>query len=191
MPKQQIGSSKHFKRVMAATVLASGSMGLVGRMTTTAYPILQDSLGASNIDLQWIMAAPILAASSLILIGGKLGDHYGIRKLFRLGLIVMIFGSLAMLIQTLVENAIKHGIAKLPKGGDVVIECKKEENNVYIHITNSGKLQPRSANSTGYGISSTKERIKILYNGQASFDLSEHSDMVLAGLKIPSLIQPI
>lgn len=79
---------------MAAVILCSGAMGLLGRMTATAYPVFQDYFQASSIHMQWLMAAPILLASSMILIGGRLGDFFGKRRLFRLGLVVFFGGLL-------------------------------------------------------------------------------------------------
>ena len=83
----------HFFYLMSAVILCSGTMGLLGRMTATAYPIFQQYFQATIVEMQWVMTAPILAAASMILIGGRLGDFFGKRRLFRIGLIIFSLGN--------------------------------------------------------------------------------------------------
>lgn len=90
-----------------------------------------------------------------------------------------------MLIQTLVENAIKHGISRLPKGGNIRISTNGDEKFMNIQVENSGSLTGSKAEGTGYGLTSTRERLDILYNGLAEFKISERNNKVLAELHIP------
>ncbi len=91
-----------------------------------------------------------------------------------------------MLMQTLVENSIKHGISKLPSGGLVRITVTKSESGLDLSIENSGSLKNGSTPGTGYGLNSTRERIKILYGEEATFELTEQNETVVAKLHLPN-----
>ena len=72
--------------VLAATILGS-SMGFIdGTAVNVALPALQKSLGASVAGVQWIIEAYALFLSALLLVGGSLGDRFGRRKVFLIGI---------------------------------------------------------------------------------------------------------
>jgi two-component system, LytTR family, sensor kinase len=91
-----------------------------------------------------------------------------------------------MMLQILVENAIKHGISQLPEGGVLSIEITMNENKLICVVTNTGKLH-MSAESSGFGvgINNIKERISLLYNDDAEFSLREDHNTVVARIIIP------
>ena len=92
-----------------------------------------------------------------------------------------------MMIQTLVENGIKHGISKITIGGQINIESEVNNSNLVINIKSSGQLEEDALrNSKGFGIANTKHRLNLLFGEKASFTLSnEDENFVLAKLKIP------
>lgn len=89
-----------------------------------------------------------------------------------------------MVIQLLVENAVKHGIANLKQGGIIKLKTSIFEGNLLIEVTNSGKLVI-DKNSTLLGLQNIKERISLLYGEKASFNLEEIDDIVKATIKLP------
>jgi len=91
-----------------------------------------------------------------------------------------------MMLQTLVENAVKHGIAKLKQGGSIVINAYAN-NYLNIEIINSGILEPANNNTlTGYGIKNTKERLELLYNDNFQFSINTfNNNKVITKVKIP------
>jgi len=93
-----------------------------------------------------------------------------------------------MMIQTLVENGIKHGISKITAGG--CINVKTELNNSFLHIRikNNGQINNLDLqHATGFGISNTKHRLHLLYGENASFSINNESkNEVLAELVIPT-----
>lgn len=93
-----------------------------------------------------------------------------------------------MMVQTLVENGIKHGISKITAGGEVDVEAKVSGSNLIIEIRNTGKFDEEALkNSRGFGVSNTKHRLSLLYGENASLTLTnEHNNTVLTKLKIPS-----
>ncbi|HEV2853699.1 MAG TPA: MFS transporter [Thermoanaerobaculia bacterium] len=71
--------------VLAATILGS-SMGFIdGTAVSVALPALQANLGATVAEVQWVIEAYALFLSALLLVGGALGDRFGRRRVFLLG----------------------------------------------------------------------------------------------------------
>lgn len=93
-----------------------------------------------------------------------------------------------MMIQTLVENGIKHGISKKTHGGEVSVTSKINGSNLLIEIRNSGQIDDILLNnSKGFGISNTKHRLSLLFGEKASFTIkNENQSVVLAELVIPT-----
>ncbi len=89
-----------------------------------------------------------------------------------------------MVIQLLIENAAKHGIANLKNGGRIVLTIQPENEELLIEVRNTGKLNI-SKDSTQLGLKNIKQRLKLLYADKASFTLEEDSDEVVAKIIIP------
>lgn len=95
-----------------------------------------------------------------------------------------------MILQTLVENAIKHGISKFAKGGYITLHSKVENDTLIIIIKNTGVLPDKSVdNSKGYGINNTKQRLNLLYGHKAHFKIEQTSENeVTCSVVIPRYI---
>ncbi len=89
-----------------------------------------------------------------------------------------------MIIQLLVENAVKHGISNLKEGGSVFLEVLQESENMVIRVTNSGKLS-FGKKSTKLGLDNIRKRLKLLYGSKATFSIWEKNKIVIAEIKIP------
>ncbi|MFM7645192.1 MAG: sensor histidine kinase [Sphingomonadales bacterium] len=92
-----------------------------------------------------------------------------------------------MMLQTLVENAIKHGISSLAEGGYISIKTFRQHqpNHLIMEIVNSGTLNG-SPIQPGFGIGSTQSRLELLYGAHASFALTQLPDRnVKAFVSIP------
>ena len=88
-----------------------------------------------------------------------------------------------MTIQSLVENAVKHGVNNLKNGGAVEIIIEKKENFLIIEVLNDGTLQHKT--DTGVGLANTKLRLKQSYNKEVELTLSNENNRVSAKIKIP------
>ncbi len=95
-----------------------------------------------------------------------------------------------MMIQTLVENGIKHGVSNLKHGGHVKVTTEVENNTMRVLIRNSGSYKNGVVNPNGgYGLQNTKRRLKLIYGSGASFKIgNEGTNMVLTELKFPETI---
>jgi two-component system, LytTR family, sensor kinase len=90
-----------------------------------------------------------------------------------------------MMLQTLVENAIKHGISKQIDGGVVKITSDFTGNYHELIVQNTGQLKS-SYNADGFGLSSTNNRLSLLYGEDAKFKIGQvNGSLVEARVLIP------
>src|SRR5947207_240921 len=79
--------------VLVTTTLASSMAFIDGTVVNVALPALQTNLNASIVDVQWVIEAYSLLLSALLLVGGSLGDHYGRRRVFLVGVALFALAS--------------------------------------------------------------------------------------------------
>jgi EmrB/QacA subfamily drug resistance transporter len=79
--------------ILAATILASSMAFIDGTVVNVALPALQTNLNATAADVQWVIESYALLLSALLLVGGSLGDHYGRRRVFLLGVVIFAVAS--------------------------------------------------------------------------------------------------
>jgi len=90
-----------------------------------------------------------------------------------------------LMVQTLVENSIKHGTSQLPKGGTVRLESRIEKNNLIITIYNDGTYDENHQPETGFGLINTKQQLQLLYGDNATFNINNENGRVKTVLIIP------
>lgn len=76
-----------------------------------------------------------------------------------------------MLLQTVVENAIKHGIAELPGGGVLRIGASVRDNTLHLEVENPRPANPPPREEQGSGLNNAAERLRLLFGARASIDL--------------------
>ena len=79
--------------VLAATTVASSMAFIDGTVVNVALPALQTNLNATIVDVQWVIEAYSLLLAAFLLVGGSLGDHYGRRRVFLIGIALFAFAS--------------------------------------------------------------------------------------------------
>ena len=92
-----------------------------------------------------------------------------------------------MMLQTLVENAVKHGISKLTDGGQLVINADVLGNQLFIDIKNSGKYEPGAGGSTGIGLRNTRKRLNLLFGKDAELIIRNNGSSVITRVRLPKL----
>jgi two-component system LytT family sensor kinase len=91
-----------------------------------------------------------------------------------------------MMLQTLVENGIKHGVSKVMGGGFIQVVSEIVDDILLILIYNTGNLE--GTDSGGVGLKNTAERLSILYGKGASFRIfQDREDVVCSEVRIPML----
>jgi hypothetical protein len=96
-----------------------------------------------------------------------------------------------MIVQTLVENGLKHGISHLPEGGELCIAATVVNDRLQVEVTNSGKLYSE-ADHRGSGLRNARERLRLIYGDSALLTLAvRDSNNVVATLVIPLQMPPV
>jgi EmrB/QacA subfamily drug resistance transporter len=120
--------------VLAATILASSMVFIDGTVVNVALPALQSTFHATVVDVQWVVESYGLFLAALILVGGALGDHFGRRLVFLLGVGIFALASAACGFSSNIEQLIIGrcvqgvGAALLVPGSLAIISaCFEEE----------------------------------------------------------------
>src|SRR3712207_4644789 len=119
--------------VLAATIIGSAMAFIDGTVVNVALPEIQTRLDASALDAQWIVESYALFLAALILVGGSLGDHYGRKRIFSLGVVLFAAASVwcglaASPEQLIVARAVQGiGGAMLVPGSLAIISASFDE----------------------------------------------------------------
>jgi hypothetical protein len=105
------------------------------------------------------------------------------------GLKTAVFPS--MMLQTLVENAIKHGLEPKSEGGRLDIAAEIVDGMLEVSVTDTGLgFMPKST-SSGVGLANIRERLKVLYNGRAELVIMVPRDGgTRATIRVPYEVAP-
>ncbi len=91
-----------------------------------------------------------------------------------------------MMLQTLVENAIKHGLEPKPGGGTVWILARRDDNTVSITVADDGRGFSDASGGTGIGLKNVRERLRLIYGSDASLSVvSNAPEGVAATITLP------
>lgn len=90
----------------------------------------------------------------------------------------------SLALQSLVENAIKHGVEPSPGPCPLVISAARQDGQVQVRVANQGKLTPTSA-STRLGLANVGKRLALLFGPAARCSVSEEEGWVVARLILP------
>ena len=93
-----------------------------------------------------------------------------------------------MLVQTLVENAVKHGIVDLPQGGLVRVRATVSSRRLMLSVSNTGTMRV-ACNTSGHGLRNTIDRLRLLYGDRASLSLTDASGETVAAVSLP--LEPV
>jgi LytS/YehU family sensor histidine kinase len=92
-----------------------------------------------------------------------------------------------MMLQTLVENAIKHGLEPLTGGGSVWIIARENEGKVSVTVADNGRGLGGDSAGTGVGLKNVRERLKLQYGGDAALNIGPNfPNGVAASIVIPA-----
>ncbi len=93
-----------------------------------------------------------------------------------------------MMLQTLVENAIKHGISKQKEGGIIKVKSGYIDNHHELMVQNTGVLNGNQGND-GFGISGTIDRLQLLFGSKAFFNIYDTDDNLVEAKVVMPVMQ--
>ena len=98
---------------LAATIVGSSMVFIDGTVVNVALPVLQTKLNANVTDVQWVIEAYTLLLAALLLLGGSLGDRFGRKKVYAIGVVLFALASAACGLSQTVQQLI---IARAAQG---------------------------------------------------------------------------
>lgn len=91
-----------------------------------------------------------------------------------------------LLLQTIVENAIKHGIAQIPDGGNIEIHSHRLRDAVEVTVLNTGQFDPNGGSDSSLGLENTRNRLQLSFGKDGWMTIGNHgSNMVKTTVRLP------
>jgi signal transduction histidine kinase len=102
----------------------------------------------------------------------------------------------AFLLQTLVENAVRHGLAERQREGHIIIAAQREAGMLRLTIEDNGKgfsqLNASLSNHEGLGLTNTKARLALLYGDRSHFDIQSSPDNgTMVTIRLPIVLNSL
>ncbi|MEQ6168083.1 MULTISPECIES: histidine kinase [unclassified Ekhidna] len=93
-----------------------------------------------------------------------------------------------LMLQTLVENGIKHGISNLKEGGEIKISTTVKRKQLHLQIRNTGQLSKEMHAHKGFGLANTRKRLELIFGSTAKFEIkNEDKNTVLTSITLPTI----
>lgn len=91
-----------------------------------------------------------------------------------------------MMIQLMVENALRHGIDRSPNGGDLCLKIFQRQDQLHIQVSNPGQLlDATNSTSTGLGLKNIRQRLQLMFADAAGLSIQDGNGTVLAEVHLP------
>ena len=92
--------------ILLAAILGSSMAFIDGTVVNVALPAIQRDLHADAFQAQWVVESYALFLAALLLVGGSLGDHFGRRRIFAIGVVLFAVASAACAMSATVQQLI-------------------------------------------------------------------------------------
>lgn len=174
-----------FNALNSIRYLVDENPGQARYAITELSKLLRSSMHAENISTTRLRSEIEIVQSYLELEKIRFEERLEVR--WALAPIAYDYQVPPMMLQTLVENSIKHGISHQIEGGIIEITATVQDNYLYLRIENTGKLLGMAKNDS-FGLKSTRNRLQLLFGDQASFSIQESDhNTVIVDIKIPAI----
>jgi LytS/YehU family sensor histidine kinase len=147
-----------------------------------SLPRTEDALSTLGTELE-------RARAYLDILKIRMGPRLNLQVEVPAALLALPFPS--MMLQTLVENAIKHGLEPKPGGGTVWILARRVDHAVAVTVADDGRGFSAEGGGTGIGLRNVRERLRLAYGAAASFAIvANFPSGVAATITVPDAVQP-
>ncbi|MFS2003242.1 sensor histidine kinase [Duganella sp. CT11-25] len=173
-----------FNTLGAVQQLAEKGAPLAAALTASLIDFLRASLAGMRSERVTLRADFALIDAYLNVMRTRMGE----RLRYRLDLPEALAGTSVpgMMLLTLVENAIKHGIEPSLRGGEIGVSVQRQDGMVRIRVQDSG-VGMSATPGAGEGIDNVRKRLQLAYAGAAGLDLSDADDGgVIADILLPA-----
>ncbi len=167
--KSQLNPHYLFNALNTVRALIAIDPTAAQRAVTQLARTLRYTLGAGQDDLVTLGQELTTVEDYLSLESLRLGER--LRTQWDISLAARGVRIPVMLLQTLVENAIKHGIAELPAGGTLKVAARLETGTFTLTVENACPNPPTTPSSEGVGLRNATERLRHLFGANASLQL--------------------
>ena len=161
-----------FNTLANVTSLIDADPAKAKHMLESFIRFLRASLAATRTESTTIAAEADLIASYLevlqVRMGSRLRGHVDVDPALRAHALP------PMLLQPIVENAIRHGLEPKLEGGEIRVVVRREAGKVAIDVIDTG-VGFGSATAGGLGLRNIRERLRLLYGGGAGLDIRDHA----------------
>lgn len=180
--KSQINPHFIFNALNSIRALVDEDPERARKAITELSNILRSSIQVDKVEITTLSKELAIVKDYLALEYIRFADRLKVE--YQIDETITHFAIPPMMLQTLVENAIKHGLSKQPGDCLIKIIANLESGKLVLMVQNTGTLQ--ATENDGFGLQSTRDRLNILYGGEAEFDIYQcKPNQVTAKLIIP------
>ena len=95
-----------------------------------------------------------------------------------------------LILQPIVENAVRHGVARQKNPGHIIIHARREDERLIVRVEDNGPGLKVKANGSGIGISNTRARLEQFYGSDFSFQITNSAERgATVTLDVPAFVQ--
>jgi LytS/YehU family sensor histidine kinase len=172
-----------FNSLHSISALATIDAGRTREMCIRLAAFLRSSLGLGNRETIPIQEEVELARSYLEVEQVRFGERLHVDA--EIDPNCQNCGIPALLLQPLVENAVKHGVAGLIEGGAIRLAARRENGGVAIVVENAFDQETPPRGDLGIGQAHVRKRLQVRYGAEASFEAGAAGDLYRVVLRLP------
>jgi hypothetical protein len=181
--RMQINPHFLFNSLHSIAALATVDGGRAREMCIRLSDFLRSSLGLGDRESIPLHQELALARNYLEVEQVRFGSRLKVRDEIQPG--CENCGVPALLLQPLVENAVKHGVAGMVEGGTIRLAVSRSENDVVVEVENAFDPDIEPPARLGIGLVHVRRRLEVRYGGRARFAAGGHDGLYRVELRFP------
>ena len=174
-----------YNTLASAQVLVRSDPARADEMLGNLITYLRNSLPKTNEQMATLGAELERTRAYLDILKVRMGNRLNVELDIEPGVEAVRLPS--MMLQTLAENAIKHGLEAKPGGGTVWLRARREDGQVHVTVADDGKGFSAQSSGTGIGLRNVRDRLRLIYGERARLTVTANFPSgVAATLSVPA-----